>query len=443
MLFEGISADKSNGKEVLKNWVENIVPGYLYGSVPNAKDENDVILEERTDPSNTNSKERLELLKSWISEVGGSLFQDNEENKSYINIVKTHLVNSPESYREWFEALRTLAKDLLTKSTQKWNWPSGDRNAAAEMVTHLLMPFRQDWVKSKHQAQFQNLVSSLASKRPKSGISTWAAVKNFANKEIAEEIFKIGGINVEVPDDEPAPTFEVLPDMDDEPVIVAEKTKKRKPTKEKQAVKKTKTQEEPAKPTPKPRGGRKRNTSEPAEESEVPLRSKKKVSFGFEEPTPFEPEPPAPEPAPRPQARSSEAPPNWKDFMPGSGPAKAPKAKKTTAPKTRFRKPKKVKKQLQDVEAEDLLQVWDYPLNEDKTEPGEGLALAVRRAHGDPNFKIIRAAALADGDRFFGRRILLKTEFYQNMPATISDEHIQKKANYGGKFYKSNELLTT
>jgi uncharacterized protein YozE (UPF0346 family) len=74
LLLEGISADKSHGKQVLKDWVNGVVPGYFFGQVPQTPDENQVILDERADPSNTSSKERLELLKQWISEVGAENF---------------------------------------------------------------------------------------------------------------------------------------------------------------------------------------------------------------------------------------------------------------------------------------------------------------------------------------------------------------------------------
>jgi hypothetical protein len=293
-----------------------------------------------------------------------------------INIVKTHAVTSPESYKTWFDALKTLAKDLLTKSTQKWDWVSGDKEASAEIIRRLLLPFRPEWVNTQHLPQFQSLVNSLASKMPRKQIA-WNSLRTFANKEIAEEIFKSGG-NIQIKaGDTPTPDFsvisEITTEMEDDPIIVEEVNRKRKPVKEKEA-KKIKQVKEPA-PTPAVKPRKRSTTTRDEETSEG---NKKKVSFGFEEPKTFVPEPTTEEyPAPPPR-RQSDVPPNWQDFMPGSQttPENTPKTgpKKTNVPKARTPRVKKVKKELVDVQAEDLLQCWDYQLNVDKIEPAMGLA---------------------------------------------------------------------
>lgn len=186
--------------------------------------------------------------------------------------------------------------------------------------------------------------------------------------------------------------------MDDEPTG----SKKRKPSSDENAAKKRKdTQAE------KPRRKRQiqdEQPDEPAAASEQPRTTKKKVSFQFEE---LAAETPREEPA--------QVPPNWQQYMNGAEPAQpaTPRRKNAkAAPKKRVSK--KPKKELVDISAEDYLQFWDYELNEQKTEPVMGLRAAIEKANRDNSFKILKASEMKDGDRMFGRRLLLKSEFYLN-----------------------------
>jgi hypothetical protein len=367
------------------------------------------------DPSNTNSEERFAGLKSWFLEVKANSMEDTAENRRYMNVVRTLSVTNPETYREWFDALKSLSKDLLNKSAQKWDFTTGDQTASAEIVRRLLLTFKSEWVNSMHLAQFQGLVNSLSKKQTKNASVT---LKSFANKEVAEEIFKTG-IQIEVPDADDVPDFSVLPEIMDEESTA---NKKRKPEDEGKAKKKRqeKVAEEPKKQTPKRKAKRQIQDEEPDEPDEV--APKKRVSFQFEEPTTEVPK------------ESPAIPPNWEQFMPGNDQGKSKKKltsrRKDASPKVP-RAPKKVKKVLTDVQADDYLQCWNYELNVEQTEPVMGLANAMRKANQDSNFRILKASDQKDGERYWGRRLLLKSEFYNTPPKDVKPEHVLKDGAFG------------
>jgi hypothetical protein len=213
--------------------------------------------------------------------------------------------------------------------------------------------------------------SSLSKKQTKNAAVT---LKSFANKEVAEEIFKTG-IQIEVPDSE-VPDFSVLPKIMDEESTAS---KKRKPEDEGKAKKKgqEKTKEEPKKQQTKGKAKRQIQDEEPDEPEVAP---KKRVSFQFDEPTPEVPKESAPIPS------------DWEQYMPGNDQGKS-KKKPTSRRKTLSpRALKKVKKIFTDVQADDYLQCWNYELNSQQTEPVMGLANAMRKANQDSNFRILKAS---------------------------------------------------
>lgn len=113
ILLENLDKNRQEAKAQLNNWVDVIVPSYFFGSP-----ENEVVLETAADPSNTTSSERFDSLKQWMADVNAAKFEDNEQARQFLNVVKTHAVTTPESYHEWFDALRSLSKHNLS------NWIS-------------------------------------------------------------------------------------------------------------------------------------------------------------------------------------------------------------------------------------------------------------------------------------------------------------------------------
>jgi hypothetical protein len=162
ILLESIANNKSGAKDEFYRWIEVIVPGYLFGAPSTQPD--DVTLDQSGDPSNTNSEERYSALKKWVLEVGANSLEDTPENRRYMNIVRT---TDSETYKEWFDSLKSLSKDLLTKSASKWDFRTGNAASSAEIIGRLLLPFKPEWVNSKHLPQFQGLVNSLSKNRRK------------------------------------------------------------------------------------------------------------------------------------------------------------------------------------------------------------------------------------------------------------------------------------
>jgi hypothetical protein len=132
------------------------------------------------------------------------------------------------------------------------------------------------------------------------------------------------------------------------------------------------TVEEPKKQN-KRKAKRQIQDEEPDQPDEV--APKKRVSFQFDDPVHEVPKESAP------------IPPDWEQYTPGNEkPKKKIFRRKAASPKIP-RVPKKVKKVLTDVEANDYLQCWDYELNSEQTEP---LANAMRKANQDSNFSILK-----------------------------------------------------
>jgi hypothetical protein len=60
-----------------------------------------------------------------------------------------------------------------------------------------------------------------------------------------------------------------------------------------------------------------------------------------------------------------------------------------------------------------------------------GLANAMHKANQDANFRILKASDQKDGERYWGRRLLLKSEFYNTPPSEVKPEHVLKDGAFG------------
>jgi hypothetical protein len=309
--------NQATRKDEFNRWLLITVPGYTFGPEKESQPE------KQNMESNTDSDQRLALLKEWIQTVGSGSLEDTEQARESLNRIRSLQVENGATYVQWFDELRGLVKDLLNKSAKHWNLFAGSSvQDCAEIVRRLLLPLNASWVNENKKAQFEILCKDLFALSNRGSKNAYLSLKSFASKAIPKVMFE-GGIQIETFDEEEPPTFSV--GIDPEEMEEEKKSKKRKPLKDKSNTKKTKKntsgkEEEPA----FPRRSKRQIVNEDEDDLEPP---KKSAGFEFKGLDRIEEDEPVPVPQETSGVKPAETLPNWKDFLPKQ------KEKKTRTPK--------------------------------------------------------------------------------------------------------------
>ena len=126
--------DQSTRKANFERWLHKTVPGFYLG--PEKEDPETENME-----SNTDSDQRLAILKEWMKTVGSGSLEDTETARQSLNKIRSMVVENGPAYIEWFNEVRGLVRDLLYKTAKHWNIFSGATlQDCAEVVRKLLLP---------------------------------------------------------------------------------------------------------------------------------------------------------------------------------------------------------------------------------------------------------------------------------------------------------------
>lgn len=399
-LYEQLkSSSLSDRRETLLTWINTVFPIYLWGEAQQKSSTQE-------DASNSEPQDRVDRLKKWIQTVGAQKLIDTEETRKNLDIFRTMSVTNPETYIMWFEALISLSSDLLAKTITYYKFGNrGLPEENAQIISYLLLCFKPAFINEvKHQA-FVLLIRQLGDRSYEAG-NKLKQLKDFARVNIPQAIFTDQTFNIGASANQ----------SDDEDRPNRSKKRASREEEDTRRNKKGKGQDfafqEPTAPT---------STNDPIQE----------------EPPSFAAEPEEPE---EPISQQSIPTPSAQPEVPKKKQTRKPKTATATAKKKEPKEAKKEKKSREKIDrskietitgAVDWMQWFEIPLNTSETEPSLGLEAAIKKAKEDQIFKIIRSDQIKSGERFFGRRLILKTEFYKQVPDTLDKEMVLRTASFG------------